>query len=186
MYLLFYWTNEHTNERTYKRTALAHFSSNPPFSRGNDSSISNQIKEYLIHRTNKLKQDIYKNVAKSRAIVLQLHQRSSSSRKQKIIGVSPEPYIDLMSHQFIKRQWNHLSLGPSCIRLNQSAIRPRKQQEIHIKKEHTNIDQKVIHHLTSQPHNMPLKSRILKTYSDDLLSYFNHSYFSPLTYKNEI
>ncbi|CAF3384537.1 unnamed protein product, partial [Rotaria socialis] len=170
MYLLFYWTNEHTNERTYKRTALAHFSSNPPFSRGNDSSISNQIKEYLIHRTNKLKQDIYKNVAKSRAIVLQLHQRSSSSRKQKIIGVSPEPYIDLMSHQFIKRQWNHLSLGPSCIRLNQSAIRPRKQQEIHIKKEHTNIDQKVIHHLTSQPHNMPLKSRILKTYSDDLLT----------------
>ncbi|CAM4946911.1 unnamed protein product [Rotaria socialis] len=75
-----------------------------------------------------------------------------------------------MSHQFIKRQWNHLSLGPSCIRLNQSAIRPRKQQEIHIKKEHTNIDQKVIHHLTSQPHNMPLKSRILKTYSDDLLT----------------
>ncbi|CAF3437083.1 unnamed protein product [Rotaria socialis] len=183
MYLLFYWTNEHTNERTYKRTALAHFSSNPPFSRGNDSSISNQIKEYLIHRTNKLKQDIYKNVAKSRAIVLQLHQRSSSSRKQKIIGVSPEPYIDLMSHQFIKRQWNHLSLGPSCIRLNQSAIRPRKQQEIHIKKEHTNIDQKVIHHLTSQPHNMPLKSRILKTYSDDLLT---HLYFNPKTHKDDI
>ncbi|CAF4735003.1 unnamed protein product, partial [Rotaria socialis] len=152
----------------------------------NDSSISNQIKEYLIYRTNKLKQDIYKKVAKSRAIVLQIRQHSSSSRKQKIIGVSPEPYIDLISHQFVKRQWNHLSLGPSCIRLNQSAIRPRKQQEILIKKEHKNIDQKVVHHLTSQPNNIPLKSRILKTYSDDLLNYFNHSYFSPLTYKNEI
>ncbi|CAF2139036.1 unnamed protein product [Rotaria magnacalcarata] len=152
----------------------------------NDSSISNQIKEYLIYRTNKLKQDIYKKVAKSRAIVLQIRQHSSSSRKQKIIGVSPEPYIDLMSHQFIKRQWNHLSLGPSCIRLNQSAIRPRKQQEILIKKEHKNIDQKVVHHLASQPNNIPVKSRILKTYSDDLLNYFNHSYFSPLTYKNEI
>ncbi|CAM4898206.1 unnamed protein product [Rotaria socialis] len=152
----------------------------------NDSSISNQIKEYLIYRTNELKQDIYKKVAKSRAIVPQIRQHSSSSRKQKIIGVSPEPYIDLMSHQFIKRQWNHLSLGPSCIRLNQSAIRPRKQQEILIKKEHKNIDQKVVHHLTSQPNNIPLKSRILKTYSDDLLNYFNHSYFSPLTYKNEI
>ncbi|CAF4170344.1 unnamed protein product, partial [Rotaria magnacalcarata] len=56
----------------------------------NDSSISNQIKEYLIYRTNKLKQDIYKKVAKSRAIVLQIRQHSSSSRKQKIIGVSPE------------------------------------------------------------------------------------------------
>ncbi|CAF4828480.1 unnamed protein product, partial [Rotaria socialis] len=98
-----------------------------------------------------LKQDIYKKVAKSRAIVLQIRQHSSSSRKQKIIGVSPEPYIDLISHQFVKRQWNHLSLGPSCIRLNQSAIRPRKQQEILIKKEHKNIDQKVVHHLTSQP-----------------------------------
>ncbi|CAF4679143.1 unnamed protein product, partial [Rotaria socialis] len=58
----------------------------------NDSSISNQIKEYLIYRTNELKQDIYKKVAKSRAIVLQIRQHSSSSRKQKIIGVSPEPY----------------------------------------------------------------------------------------------
>ncbi|CAF4919969.1 unnamed protein product, partial [Rotaria magnacalcarata] len=44
---------------------------------------------------------------------------------------------------------------PSCIRLNQSAIRPRKQQEILIKKEHKNIDQKVVHHLTSQPNNIP-------------------------------
>ncbi|CAM4969512.1 unnamed protein product [Rotaria socialis] len=81
----------------------------------NDSSISNQIKEYLIYRTNKLKQDIYKKVAKSRAIVLQIRQHSSSSRKQKIIGVSPEPYIDLISHQFVKRQWNHLSLGKNFL-----------------------------------------------------------------------
>ncbi|CAF5005094.1 unnamed protein product, partial [Rotaria magnacalcarata] len=81
----------------------------------NDSSISNQIKEYLIYRTNKLKQDIYKRVYNSLSYVL----------------------------------------GPSCIRLNQSATRPRKQQEILIKKEHKNIDQKVVHHLTSQPNNIP-------------------------------
>ncbi|CAF4890970.1 unnamed protein product, partial [Rotaria socialis] len=56
-------------------------------------------------------------------------------------------------------------LGPSCIRLNQSAIRPRHQQEIQIKKEYSDINQKVVQYLTSPPRNIPSRAMILKTYS---------------------
>ncbi|CAF5084128.1 unnamed protein product, partial [Rotaria magnacalcarata] len=42
-------------------------------------------------------------------IILQNRQRSSSTKN--VIGVSPEPYLDLISNPFDKRQWNYLSLG---------------------------------------------------------------------------
>ncbi|CAF4775741.1 unnamed protein product, partial [Rotaria sp. Silwood2] len=109
------------------------------------SSIFNQIKEYMTYRTNKLNQDIYNKVLSSRRMLLKIRQNSSSSRKN-IIGVSPEAYLDLMSNPFNTRQWNHLSLGPSCIRLNQSAIRPRDQQEVQIEKEHKKINDADQHH----------------------------------------
>ncbi|CAF1676916.1 unnamed protein product, partial [Rotaria magnacalcarata] len=54
-----------------------------------------------------------------------------------------EPYLDLISNPFNKRQWNYLSLGPSYIRLNQSAIRPKCQQEAEIKNQHKDIYSKV-------------------------------------------
>ncbi|CAF3780799.1 unnamed protein product, partial [Rotaria sp. Silwood1] len=151
----------------------------------NGSSIFNQFKEYMICQTNTLKQDIVKKVSSYRGTLLRLRQRSSPSRKN-IIGVSPETYLDLISNPFNTRQWNHLSLGPLCIRLNQSAIRPRPQQEIQIKNEHKTINDKVQHYLVSPPHNIPLKSLALKTFSNDLLNYFNRSYFSPLSYKDQV
>ncbi|CAF4947135.1 unnamed protein product, partial [Rotaria socialis] len=60
-----------------------------------------------------------------------------------VIGVSSEPYLDLISNPFNKCQWNYLSLGPSYIRINQSAIRPTCQQETEIKKQHKDIYSKV-------------------------------------------
>ncbi|CAF2139725.1 unnamed protein product [Rotaria magnacalcarata] len=123
-------------------------------------------------------------VSSYRKILLQNRQRSLSSTKS-IIGVCPEPYLDLMSNPFNTNEWNHLSLGPSCIRLNQSAIRPRHQQEIQIKKEYSDINQKVVQYLTSPPRNIPSRAMILKTYSDDLLNYFNHAYFAPQPYKDQ-
>ncbi|CAF4696475.1 unnamed protein product, partial [Rotaria sp. Silwood2] len=149
------------------------------------SSIFNQIKEYMTYRTNELNQDIYKKVSSSRRMLLKIRQRSSSSRKH-IIGVSPEAYLDLISNPFNTRQWNHLSLGPSCIRLNQSAIRPRDQQEVQIEKEHKKINDAVQHHLISPPHHVPLTSLILTTYSNELLNYFNHSYFAPISYQDQL
>ncbi|CAF5175679.1 unnamed protein product, partial [Rotaria magnacalcarata] len=80
-------------------------------------------------------------MASFRRIILQNRQRSSSTKN--VIGVSPEPYLDLISNPFNKRQWNYLSLGPSYIRLNQSAIRPKCQQETEIKNQHKDIYSKV-------------------------------------------
>ncbi|CAF4889921.1 unnamed protein product, partial [Rotaria socialis] len=47
-------------------------------------------------------------MASFRRIILQNRQRSSSTKI--VIGVSPEPYLDLISNPFDKRQWNYLSL----------------------------------------------------------------------------
>ena len=76
--------------------------------------------------------------------------------------------------------------GPAFIRLNQSIFRPEYQQKIEIKKEHKDITEKVKKHLTSTPHCIPLTSPYFKKYSNDLLNYLNHCYFSPVPYKDQI
>ncbi|CAF3328637.1 unnamed protein product [Rotaria socialis] len=118
------------------------------------------------------------------ASALQNLQRSSSTKN--VIGVSPEPYLDLISNPFDKRQWNYLSFGPSYIRVNQSAIRPKCQQETEIKNQHKDIYSKVENHLTGYPHLMPRNNTIFKQYSDHLLDYLNQSYFTPLSYKDQL
>ncbi|CAF5224831.1 unnamed protein product, partial [Rotaria magnacalcarata] len=111
-------------------------------------------------------------------------QRSSSTKY--VIGVSPEPYLDLISNPFDKCQWNYLSFGPSYIRVNQSAIRPKCQQEIEIKNQHKDIYSKVENHLTDYPHRIPRNNAIFKQYSDHLLDYLNQSYFTPLAYNDQL
>ncbi|CAF4814803.1 unnamed protein product, partial [Rotaria socialis] len=103
-----------------------------------------------------------------------------------VIGVSPKPYLNLISNRFNKRQWNYLSLGPSCIRVNQSAIRPKCQQETEIKDQHKDIYSKVENHLTGYPHHIPRNNAIFKQYSDHLLDYLNQSYFTLLSYKDQL
>ncbi|CAF4778156.1 unnamed protein product, partial [Rotaria socialis] len=116
------------------------------FSNNNDTTMLNNIKEHINNRINRLKKDIYDKMASFQRIILQNRQRSSSTKN--VIGVSSEPYLDLISNPFDKRQWNYLSLGPSYIRVNQSAIRPKCQQETEIKNEHKDIYSKVENHLT--------------------------------------
>ncbi|CAM4828303.1 unnamed protein product, partial [Rotaria magnacalcarata] len=99
---------------------------------------------------------------------------------------SPEPYLNLISNPFDKRQWNYLSFGPSYIRVNQSAIRPKCQQETEIKNQHKDIYSKVENHLTGYPHLIPRNNAIFKQYSDHLLDYLNQSYFTPLSYKDQL
>ncbi|CAF3299545.1 unnamed protein product [Rotaria socialis] len=123
-------------------------------------------------------------MASFRRIILQNRQRSST--KKNIVGVSPEPYLDLISNPFDKRQWNYLSLGPSYIRLNQSAIRPKHQQETEIEKHHKDIYSKVETHLTGYSHHIPRNNPIFKKYSDHLLDYFNDTYFIPLPCKDQL
>jgi len=77
-------------------------------------------------------------------------------------------------------------LGPSCIRLNQSAIRPQCQQRTEIHDEHQDIYKKVQNHLIDSPHYIPRTVPIFKQYSDHLLNYLNHSYSTPLSYKDQL
>jgi hypothetical protein len=75
----------------------------------NGFSLFDHIKEHLNYRTNNLIKDIYIKMSSYRRIILQNHQRSSTTKMT--IGVSPEPYIDLMINPFNACAWNHLSLG---------------------------------------------------------------------------
>ena len=70
--------------------------------------------------------------------------------------------------------------------MNQSILHSQKQQESEIKKEHRDITEKVKKHLTSSPHCVPLTSPYLKKYSNELLNYLHHCYFSPVPYKDQI
>jgi hypothetical protein len=62
------------------------------------------------YRASRLQKDIYNEMSSFQRITIQNRQRSSSTTKN-TIGVSPEPYLDLMCNPFDTRQWNHLSLG---------------------------------------------------------------------------
>jgi hypothetical protein len=77
-------------------------------------------------------------------------------------------------------------LGPFCIRLNQSAIRPRRQQQSKIKDEHKDISQKVENYLVKHWPTMRRTNPIFKEYSDHLLDYLNRCYFTPLSYKDQL
>jgi len=64
----------------------------------NGLSLFNDVNRYMTYRTNQLKQDIYKKMSSFRGKLLQHHQRSLSTKN--MIGVSPEPYLDLISNPF--------------------------------------------------------------------------------------
>ena len=81
-------------------------------------------------------------------------------------------------HQFV--------VGPACISLNQSAIRPQCQQETEIKKEHTYIYEKVEKHLIKPPHRIPHTVPIFKQYSHRLNEHLHHSYATPFSYKDQL
>ena len=77
-------------------------------------------------------------------------------------------------------------VGPSFIRVNQSALRPRKQQEIEIRNEHKDISTKVQNYLASYSHYVPPTASIMGDYSYCLLDYFNHCYCTPLSYYDRL
>ena len=72
-------------------------------------SALQSIKDYLVERTNQLRGTMCDEVSSSRIMLLQNRQRASSSKDT--IGVSPQPYLDLISNPFDQREWNYLCLG---------------------------------------------------------------------------
>ena len=76
-------------------------------------------------------------------------------------------------------------LGSSCIRLNQSALRSQKQQQIEIRDQHKNISNKVQNDLVKH-HHVRRTLPIFEEYANQLLDHLNHGYFTPLSYKDHI
>jgi hypothetical protein len=77
-------------------------------------------------------------------------------------------------------------LGPFCIRLNQSAIRPECQQESKIKDEHEDISKKVEKYLVEHYPSMRRTNPIFTEYSNHIRDYLNHCYSTPLSYKDQL
>ena len=83
----------------------------------NGLSQFDHIQQYLNFQTNKSIKDITNEMASYRRIILRNRQRSSSSSSSSVakdtmtIGLSPEPYLDLIMNPFNIRSWNYLSLG---------------------------------------------------------------------------
>ncbi|CAF1513675.1 unnamed protein product [Adineta ricciae] len=148
------------------------------------SDLMNKTQEYINNQTNKLKEDISQKMAFFRRKLLTYRQSSSTSKDT--VGVSPESYLALYENPFNTCQWNQLSLGPSFIRLNQTACRPQDQQKIEIENQYKDITQKVRKHLTSYPHLVPFTSPYFKQYEHHLRIYLNHCYFAPVPYKDQM
>ena len=73
------------------------------------SALWNHVRDYIHCRTNRLKKETLDAMPSFRGLLLQNRQRSSSTKNT--VGVCPEPYLDLISNPFDKRQWAYLCRG---------------------------------------------------------------------------
>jgi hypothetical protein len=79
-----------------------------------DISAWQSTRDYLVEQTNQWRESIREEVSSSRRRLLQNRQRTSSSSSSSwkdTIGVSPQPYLDLIFNPFNHREWHYLCLG---------------------------------------------------------------------------
>lgn len=72
----------------------------------------NQLTEYMTIRTKELKQKIIDQIPIYQGKFIRNRQLATKTRTT--VGISPEPYLDLISNPFNKREWHFLSLGILC------------------------------------------------------------------------
>lgn len=147
--------------------------------------LFNQISAYMIHQTKLFKEQIIKQMSAFRGRLIRNRQRSSSAKTTMMINLQPQPYLDLLSHPFDHREMHYLSLGPACIRMNQSAIRSETCQQIEIKHTHEDILLKVQNHLVEWYH-IPRTFGIFRDYSNHLYDSLSRVYTAPLSYKDHV
>lgn len=68
-----------------------------------------QIKRYMLYYTDRVKQDVSKKMVATRRKLLHNRQRCTSAKGT--VGVSPEPYLDLLENPFNASEWQQLMLG---------------------------------------------------------------------------
>ena len=168
-----------------------------------NSALLNKIKDYLNEQQINLKQTVNQQIPFYRKKLLKDRQHLLSMGKS-MIGVSPEPYLDLLTNPCDKHQWHYLTLGkitivqieflsschyllgPSFIRLNQSATRPQEQQQSEIKQLHKDIFDKIQAYLMAPPYPIPRNNPLFKQFSERLLTYLKQSYSTPQPYKDQL
>ena len=75
----------------------------------NGASLLRDINEYMTCRTHQLAVDVSTKLTRFRRQLLQL--RKTIARTKPTIGVSPEPYMDVIENPFNAHEWNQLLLG---------------------------------------------------------------------------
>ena len=75
----------------------------------NGVSLLRDINEYMTCRTHQLTVDVSTKMTTFRRQLLQL--RKTISRNKPTVGVSPEPYMDVIENPFNTHEWNQLLLG---------------------------------------------------------------------------
>ena len=89
---------------------LQQFKSNVPINaQETHNATLNEINRCMMQHTNRLKQDIAKRMFGYQRRIQRNHRRSSGAKN--MIGVSPEPYLDLKVNPFNAQEWNYLKLG---------------------------------------------------------------------------
>jgi hypothetical protein len=177
----------------------------------NASCSQNTITVYVNHRTNRIKQDVYNKMASFRKQLQRRRQRSSVSIGH-TVHVCPQVMIDVdhiplnaieltyLSRgnlvfatreidMYVRARFihNHLysSLGPGYIRPNQSSLRPYHRQLNRVKKEESDLMNKIVTFF-SEKHHMPRSLSIFKEYMTQLHDCLVLRYMAPLAYADQI
>ena len=75
----------------------------------NGVTLVDDINRYMVYHTNQLRQGTLKKMSSWHGKLLRNRQRSSSAKT--MIGVSPEPYLHIVSNPFTTVEWQYLMLG---------------------------------------------------------------------------
>lgn len=73
------------------------------------TSLFDDINRYITSRITQLKRGLSDRMLAFRGRLLRRRRVSASTKNT--IGVSPEPFLDLLSNPFTTLEWHHLSLG---------------------------------------------------------------------------
>ncbi|CAM2729112.1 unnamed protein product [Rotaria socialis] len=149
----------------------------------NGMSLIDYFKAYMLHHINQIIAEIFQKLTYFRLNMSHRYQRSSSVKA--VVGVSPEVTIDILHCPFKPEELSHLSLCPSYIRSNQSALQPIKHRETQIKNNLKDIKDKVKRQLTNYCKREPPIAR-MNQYSELLEGLLRQHYLTSLSYADRM
>ncbi|CAF1083665.1 unnamed protein product [Didymodactylos carnosus] len=123
-------------------------------------------------------------ISSFRKQLLRRRQRSSASKKN-TVDVCPQVILDVGHVPLNAAQLKYLSRGPGYIRPNQSSLRPYHRQMNRVKKEETELMNKILKFF-SENHYMPRSLPIFKQYAAQLHDCLVLRYTASLSFTDQI